>query len=594
MKKFKRILIWCTVIIIVLLSATYFFAPKLINSELLKGKIETIASQKVKGDVQFQSLNLSIFPRPHLIIHQGSISTTEAIGTVGSLSIYPELLPLLTGKLQIRKLLVKSSDIQMSISPEVKKTKTTGTVRLTEISKKVATFLAAPLVLDHPDLVVVMENGNLNIIKESASVFSMENIDSEVVFPPKGRTVIKAKIASSIFAISAQYDNKDLVLKGSSLKGDVYHDKDKTSVSLTEFIVDYPDLSIIGKFVMDTKSDQISLELEGRDVDVYSTREVVLALAGNIPITQKIFKIVKGGNIPSITFNSKGNSFADLKSLKNMVIKGSMSEGEIFIPKVSLDLKAVKGDAVISDGILQGKNLEARLENAKGTEGILKLGFKGKDKPFHLEMNLDVDLSEAPPLLTRLVKNDNFVNEINRTRNVKGKARGRMILGESLKSIRTIVDVTEINMSAQYDRIPYNLAINDGQFFYDKTKVGVKNLSGKVGKSSFSDLALNIKLGEAPLLEIEHAKSIIILDEIYPWLMSYEKLRNGLKNIKFAEGRFKVSELNLKGPLLNPDDWHYTAKGSIERFVFDTSLSHGPVTVKQGKLEADEKALNVT
>ena len=565
MKKFKRILIWCTVIIIVLLSATYFFAPKLINSELLKGKIESIASQKVKGDVQFQSLDLSLFPRPHATIHQGSISTTEAIGTIGSLSIYPEILPLLRGKLQIRKLLVKSPDIQMSLSPEAKKTPTTGTFPLKAIGKKVATFLAAPLVLDHPDLVVVMENGNLNIIKESVSVFSMENIDSEVVFPPKGLTVIKAKIASSIFKLSVQHDNKDLVIKGSSLKGRVYHDNDKTSISFSELIFDYPRLKLAGSLYSENNSQSVSLSLGGQQVDAESVREVALALAGNIPVTQEIFKIVKGGNIPSITFDSKASSFAGLKKLKNIVIKGSMSEGEIFVPKANLDLKAVKGDFVISQGILKAENLEAQLQNSYGQEGTLEIGLNGKGIPFHLDIMVQAELAELHPLLKRLIKNKAFVEKLALINDPIGKASGRLVLGESLKSLKARVEVSDVNLSAHYNRYP--IKISSGSFYYDQTRISLKNLRGEVGKSFFSDLTFQLGLLKEPYFDISSGKASIFIDETHSLI---------IKNISSDAEKTLPVAISADMTLGQSD---ITLKGNVdvinERLIFDIDLSTG-------------------
>jgi hypothetical protein len=595
MNKLGKIFFWLTAILVVILAGAYFAAPKLINSELLKGKIEGFLSQKVGGEAAFQNIDFSIFPRPVVIVLSGSISTDSASGIIESLRVYPRIMPIFSGKLRAAEILVKSPDIELKLKEcgeggKGGKSEDCGKPVSPESIAGVLGLAAQEL----PGLVVVVEDGNFNLFKKNKTVFAAEDLDVRANFPPEGLRVIKADVKSSALKLTAQQDDKDIVIQASRLQGGFYYDGDTTSLSISELIFDYPGLKLSGELSLDNNAGLITLSLDGRDVDVKSAREAVLALAGHIRVTQKIFRIVKAGNIPSITFNSKGNSFSDLRKMKNIVIKGSMSEGEIFVPGAKLDLEDASGDVVISGGILHGENLEARLENAEGSAGELRLGLKGKDAPFHLEINFDLELSELPPLLKRLVKNENFVKEITQTRNVKGKARGRMILGESLKSVRAIVEVEELNLTAEYGRIPYSLEIDGGEFSYDRSNIGVQNLSGKVGKSSFSGLAAKVELGEAPILEIEHAESIIILDEIYPWLMSYEKLRNGLKHVTSAGGRLELSDLNLKGPLLNTDDWHFTAKGILENLVFDTSLSHGPVTVKQGNLEADERMLTVT
>ena len=588
MNKLWKIFYWLAGLLVVILVGVYFAGPQLINSELVKGKIENVLSQKVGGDVGFQHIDFSIFPLPVVIVRSGSISTDIMNGIMKSFSVYPKILPILTGRLQASRLLVSSPDFDFKLK-ECGNGQDCGRPVSAESIANVLGTVAQEL----PDLVVIVEDGNFNLLKEDRTLFEGEDVDVRVNFPPEGLRVIKADVKSSVLKLTARQKDKDIVIQASGLQAGFYCDEDKTSISISELIFDYPELALSGELGLDNNADLITLSLHGSDVDVESTRKAVLGVAGDIPLIQKIFRIVKGGAIPSITFNSQARSFTDLKKLTNMVIKGIMKEGKIFVPGAKMDLENVHGDVVIANGFLHGENLEARLENAKGSEGKLRLGLRGKDAPFHLEINLDVDLSELPPLLKRLVRDENVVKEITRIRNIKGKSRGRLTLGESLKSVRAIVDVEALNLIADYERIPYGLEIDGGRFLYDRAGIGVQNLTGNVGKSSFSGLAAKIELGEAPILEIEDAKAIIIVDEIYQWLLSYEKLNNGLKHVKSAEGILELSQLNLKGPLLNPDDWHFTAKGHLKSLVFDTALSHGPVTVKQGKLEADERTIHV-
>jgi hypothetical protein len=113
---------------------------------------------------------------------------------------------------------------------------------------------------------------------------------------------------------------------------------------------------------------------------------------------------VKGGKVPLITFNAQGSSVTDLRKTENILIKGNIVEGKIFVPKAHLYFEDVSGDVVISQGVLEGRNLEAQLENAHGREGTLRLGLKGKDAPLHLETMMEVHLSQVPPLLRRYMK----------------------------------------------------------------------------------------------------------------------------------------------------------------------------------------------
>ena len=199
MNKLIKLFLWLTGIFVVLALTAGYLAPKLINSELLKGRIENVFSQKVGGRVEFQAIDLSIFPRPNLIIRNGSIITETASGTLEALSVYPKILPLLTGKLQVTRILVKSPDIKMSLPVDEKKAESEKSV-----SPEVITNLFAPMALALPDLVVEMEGGKFNFVSEDRPVFFMDDIDFRIVFPPSGLNVTKAEIKSSALELRVQ------------------------------------------------------------------------------------------------------------------------------------------------------------------------------------------------------------------------------------------------------------------------------------------------------------------------------------------------------------------------------------------------------
>lgn len=100
------------------------------------------------------------------------------------------------------------------------------------------------------------------------------------------------------------------------------------------------------------------------------------------------------------------------QSVSLMVIQGQMQNGEISIPNIQFDLTDTAGEVVIARGILQGQNLKARLGNSTGQNGKLKLGLVGDVAPFHLETDVRADLSQLPPILKRLVDDQNFQREL--------------------------------------------------------------------------------------------------------------------------------------------------------------------------------------
>ncbi|MDB4444479.1 AsmA family protein, partial [bacterium] len=192
-------------------------------------------------------------------------------------------------------------------------------------------------------------------------------VDLDLNFETSGLTRFQAEVTGSVPHLALHQADQKVVIKGVNLKGDFLRDGDKTSVVLRQLNLEYPRLQVTGKFEMAELSPRISLELEGREVDVYSARETALALAGTDRVVQMIFDILRGGETPWIIFKTHGDSVKDLGKLDNLFIQGRLNKGKIgtalFLPGVDADLEDAGGDITISKGMLEGENLEARLGN---------------------------------------------------------------------------------------------------------------------------------------------------------------------------------------------------------------------------------------
>jgi len=160
-------------------------------------------------------------------------------------------------------------------------------------------------------------------------------------------------------------------------KAAIQVDKNAVKLSLAELTLNHPQLTLSANLDLTQRTPPLSLQVEGRDIDVTATRQMVLALAGNNEDVKDIFDVVKGGRVPLITLTAQGNSLSDLGDMDNMVIQGQMQDGEIHIPDIQFDLKEATGEVVISRGLLEGQNLQARLGNSIGQNGKIKLGLIG-------------------------------------------------------------------------------------------------------------------------------------------------------------------------------------------------------------------------
>ncbi len=657
----KKTIFWITGTLLALLFASCLLFPMLINLDPIKNRVVAHISEKVEGKVTFQHLGLSLFPRPHAMIEQGVVFFPGRInGTFENVKLYPKILPLLIGKLGLAKVLVEEPDFKVTLPTRFERGGKSSLFPPFSLKIEESLMpLLAPLTVNAPHLIIVIENGHVELSGEQESPLSFQHVMAHMVFPPKelichltcssdlgeeiefegrlnlenhkgkGQADIKGfcphRLINRLFPdaflclaesqtdlnlnldfvdsqtltgdmtwtlphLALQHENEKIILKGQKLKATLAMYDGKIELSLDELSLDSPSLNITGKLLIDQDpSPEVSLELQGRDLDVHSIRKVILSLAGDIRKVNKLFQIVRGGHVPWITLSARGKSLSDLKKLDNSLIKGAMDHGIIYVPKIDLDLKKVKGEAVISKGILQGKSLEAELGHSLGRQGGLTLGLRKKDKAFHLDIMLQADLVQLPPILNRVVKNESFLREVSLFEEVNGNATGRLVLGEEKGSIRARVDVFELDFNAKYRRIPYPLIIHQGRLSYSDTEIDLSGLKGELGASSFSDLGVGIDWSQTLHLKAESGEICLFLDEIHPWLSSYEALPffHSFKDARI-HGTLLFSNLNLRGPLRRPKDWLVLTSGKAREIVFDSSLFPGPIKVSEGDFKVLE------
>ncbi|MEA3436271.1 MAG: AsmA-like C-terminal domain-containing protein [Thermodesulfobacteriota bacterium] len=401
---------------------------------------------------------------------------------------------------------------------------------------------------------------------------------------------LHAQVQSYTSHLTLLHKNENVVIKAKNLICKLNMDEEKTKVSLSNLVLDYPKLRASGQFLLDRMVKQTSLDIDVKKADVGSTRKVALALAGNSGITKDIFDIVKGGSIPEITFKSFGKFPSDLGKMENIFIRGRLRDGNIFVPAALLDLEDVDGSVTISNGILVGENIKARLGNSFGTKGMLELGFE-KNIPFYVETVIQADLAQLPPILERLVENKPFLKELSQIEELKGSALGKMVLDGNKQSVDVGVYASKINLRAHYGRIPYPLQIKGERFAYKGTQISFDKLNAVIGKSSFSQLSGGITWKDEPHLTVKSDSSILEMEEIYPWLLSYENTADVFNDFEITQGIITLSVINLNGPASSPMNWRINMKGNLENILINSSMSPDSISVADGKFAVIESTI---
>ncbi|UCG06935.1 MAG: hypothetical protein JSV83_24060, partial [Desulfobacterales bacterium] len=389
-------------------------------------------------------------------------------------------------------------------------------------------------------------------------------------FKTNGPDWFEANLEGSVPYLELTQAKRKLVIKDNTLKGGVLLSKNKATVSLKELSLLYPGLQVSGELIIDQDQPLVSIEMQGRKFDVDAIRKVALAIGADAGIINNIFTVIKGGHVPLITLSSHGGRIADLVDQKNMVIRGQMQKGKIFIPEVKLDLDRVEGGAVISNGILRGQHLKAHMGDSVGQNGNLTLGLNADITPFHLDIMVQADLSQLPPVLNRVVKDQKFLNELSLINNVRGTAAGKLVLGYDRKQVNVKVEASEAHFQAGYERIPYPLKIDGGTFFFDGLRLAITNFNVALGKSLFSDLSSTLRWEKTTLLQLAAGITKLDMEEIYPWLVSLGMIQGELRSITSVKGMILFHDTTLEGPLFQPQVWQIRSQGEFDKLEMNS------------------------
>ncbi|MGD9302354.1 MAG: AsmA-like C-terminal domain-containing protein, partial [Desulfobacterales bacterium] len=433
-------------------------------------------------------------------------------------------------------------------------------------------------------LAYLMPESRLQVTDARASL----RIDFEL----QGAGNLKAEFDGAIPFLALDHGRQKLTFNGGRFQGTIGIGGGSMKVNLTELGIDEPQLSATGMFSYDEDQHDVRLAINGTEINADSVREMALALAGESDIIRNIFYIIRGGYVPWMNVEVQGHSITDLGNLDNIVIKGKLVRGNIFIPGAELDLEDVIGHAIIAEGILNGDNLQARMGKTRGLNGTLKLGLNEAIAPLKLKISINADLAQLPPVLNRIIDEGNFIRELARIGDVKGSASGVLMLGDDLDSLAATVHVTKAKLSARYDRLPYPIHLEGGQFVYDGYRIAADRFDARIGNSYFKQFAAAINWAAAPTLDFKTKSATLDLEEVYAWLTASEKYETDLAYIRSLDGMAAVTQLTVKGPLFAPRSWQFTSRGRLSKIRVSSHQLPQVLNIDQGQFSCTQSALN--
>jgi hypothetical protein len=167
------------------------------------------------------------------------------------------------------------------------------------------------------------------------------------------------------------------------------------------------------------------------------------------------------------------------------------------------------------------------------------MGFRGSRSPFHLEADVDADLTQVRDLLPRWLPKGAARDQLARVTALTGKASGRVVLGERLDALSPALEIRSFELAGRYRPIPFPLQLR-GSFGLRGDRVSADGLAGSIGATSVRNGSLRMGFGggSRPFhLETEFTADLAQVHEMLPGWLPNGALRDEFQRVTAASGR---------------------------------------------------------
>jgi hypothetical protein len=135
-------------------------------------------------------------------------------------------------------------------------------------------------------------------------------------------------------------------------------------------------------------------------------------------------------------------------------------------------------------------------------------------------------------------------------------------------------------------KFPTDVELVGGDLLWRGTRIDLVETSARFGTSTIRRLSLGKQWGDKSLFELTADSADIQIAELYPWLISFEKLNRMFKGYAATRGQLALSKLDLKGPVGKSGTWQFQLAGDLEGLVLESESFKAPIEINTAKFSA--------
>lgn len=634
----KRILLYGTALLIVLVLGAPFFLEPLINSKLLKSRLSNEIHHRTGVSIAPEEIAFMLFPLPGIRLIGFDHSFNDQFRLiVAQTEIELSLMALIQGRIAVDRIQMTGPRL-LYTPPETADGQPSGTGNLPGFSLKTPENKVKELFALFPD-----SQDNLEVLVKQAATDYFDTMDAQfTVFRDNPAMVFNARIMgidlshgrlpvfdratqdklqsvrSAEAAVTLRLDNNTLfgtlrlttpqaefkalpgrIVGTQDLAMKVSLSREKVSAVIEPVRFNYPGGEVGVEFSSDAGRTAVSFS--GKDIDISQARDACLPVLGGEPVVDSLFDILRAGTAEDITVAFSAATPAALFNAENLLLRGAASGATVHIPGVPLVARKVSGGAGVKKGVLSITTPRGRVDAASITGGRLDIDLlQDQGVPFEGEFSLAVDAKHVPATLINLLPDTELANEMKRVSDVSGYADAtlglRMAKGQTSPEVD--VRVKNFDIRGRYGRIPLPVRITGEGFAFSEGCITLTESCAELGRAArITGLTGRVDLTPAPVLHIETAAADLSLAELMPWMAGHSGVMGLLSPAAKLGGIVRLDTITVDGPMFRPGQWRFRTRGAGRDvaigFGADEPAGRFAVQAASALFQADETTLKI-
>jgi hypothetical protein len=429
---------------------------------------------------------------------------------------------------------------------------------------------------------------------ESTVVLRPGPLDASVDARTDGRSTVAATFTASSPQAALVRGARTLDLGAVRIAAEIGHDGQALALTLRGFQLGDLLSQATGSFRVQSDGTAPQLELQIPAMDLARLRAAALTLADDMDAVRTAAAIVTAGTARAVTVSAAGSDLLALGELKAFRAQAELDAAAVAVTAAGIAVRKGAGRLELAEGALRGTELTGEIGRSRFNAGGLALEFEPAVALRRVDAAVDADLADVLRILRRVLGRTGEA-ALADVESLQGRTAGRFAYEARRGGPHVTVEVAKLAATGRYRGIPFPLAVSEGQLSYAGDLLRLRGLSGSVGASRVEGGGeAELAFGAEPGVRSARGTFSLVLDELYPWLASLERVQPALRELKSVTGTARVQLTRLSGPFADPAALDFEAVVQPQQLRASLTELPAPMTVAGGEATVTPRALRLS